>query len=99
MEARSKEARSKELRDNVLKSLIMLYAHEHDELKGYELLEYKAQDNTGNISINAILKKIGSGNKLKNITLDLKALKSLLIDSAINELWSPLLEWGFKNGK
>ena len=86
--------RSKELRDNVLKSLIMLYTHEHDGLKGYEVLEYKAQDNTGNISITAILKKIGSSNELKAITLDLKALKSLLIDVVINELWSPLLEMG-----
>ena len=91
------EARSKELRDNVLKSLIMLYTHEHDELKGYELLEYKAQDNTGNISITAILKKIGSSNELKAVTLDLKALKSLLIDTIIDELWRPLLEWDYQN--
>lgn len=93
------EARSKELRDNVLKSLIMLYTHEHDELKGYEVLEHKAQDNIGNISITAILKKIGSSNELKAITLDLNALKSLLIDVVINELWRPLLEWDFKNEK
>lgn len=91
------EARSKELRNKVLKSLIMLYTHEHDELKGYELLEYKVQDNTGNISITAMLKKIG-GSELKAITLDLKILKSLLIDVVINELWRPLLEWDFKNG-
>lgn len=92
------EARSKKLRDNVLKSLIMLYAQEHDELKGYEVIEYKAKDNNGNISITAILKKIGSSSELKAITLDLKALKSLLIDMVINELWKPLLEWEFKNG-
>lgn len=77
----------------------MLYAHEHDELKGYELLEYKAQDNTGNIGITAILKKIGSSNELKARTLDLNALKSLLIDAVTDELWRPLLEWGFKNEK
>lgn len=93
------EARSKKLRDKVLKSLIMLYAHEHDQLKGYEVIEYKAQDSTGNISITAILKKIGSNTELKTITLDLKMLKSLLIDTVINELWSPLLEWEFKSGK
>lgn len=92
------EARSKKLRDKVLKSLIMLYTHEHDQLKGYEVLEYKAKDNNGNISITATLKKIGSSNELKVITLDLKALKSLLIDVVINELWGPLLEWEFKNG-
>ena len=77
----------------------MLYAHEHDELKGYEVLEYKIQDNTGNISITATLKKIGSNNELKAITLDLKMLKSLLINVVINELWRPLLEWDFKNEK
>ncbi|GHR68885.1 hypothetical protein VN0614_15340 [Helicobacter pylori] len=87
------EARSKKLRDNVLKNLIMLYTHEHDELKGYEVLEYKAKDNTGNIIITAILKKIGSSTELKAIKLDLKILKSLLIDVVINELWRPLLEW------
>lgn len=92
------EARSKKLRDDVLKILIMLYAHEHDRLKGYEVLEYKAQNNTGNISITAILKKIGSSNELKAITLDLNTLKSLLIDVVIDKLWGPLLEWDFKNG-
>lgn len=86
------EEKNKKLRDKALKSLIMLYAHEHDELKGYEVVEYKAKDNTGNISITAILKKIGSSNELKAVTLDLKALKSLLIDVVINELWRPLLE-------
>lgn len=92
------EARSKKLRDDVLKSLIMLYAHGHDELKGYELIEHKAQDNTGSIIVTAILKKIGSSSELKTITLDLKALKSLLIDVVIDELWGPLSEWGVKNG-
>lgn len=91
--------RIKKLRDNVLESLIMLYAHEHSELKGYELLEYKAQDNTGHISINAILKKRGSRNELKSITLDLNALKSLLIDVVVNELWRPLLIWKYQNGE
>ena len=90
--------RGRELRDKVLKSLIALYTHEHDELKGLELLEYKAKDNTGNISITAILKKIGSSNELKAITLDLKTLQSLLINVVIDELWRPLLEWDFKDG-
>lgn len=89
--------RSKELRDNVLKSLVMLYACEHDELKGYELLHYEVQDNAGNISITAILKKIGRGNELKATTLDLKAVTSLLVDIVISEVWGPLLEWGVKN--
>lgn len=93
------EERSKELGDNVLKSLIMLYTHEHDELKGYELFEYKAKDNTGNLSITATLKKIDNSNELKAIILDLKMLKSLLIDVVINELCRPLLEWDFKNGR
>lgn len=87
------EARGKKLRDNVLKSLIMLYPHEHDQLKGYELIEYKAKDNTGNIRLAAILKNIGSSTELKAVTLDLKMLKSLLIDVFIDELWRPLLEW------
>ncbi|KHL78182.1 hypothetical protein [Helicobacter pylori] len=43
------EAKKKQLRDNVLKSLIMLYIHEHDELKGYEVIEHKTQDNNGNL--------------------------------------------------
>lgn len=93
------EPRSKELRNNVLKSLIMLYKHEHDEIKGYELLDYTVKDKTGNISITATLKKISSSNELKAITLDLNVLKSLLIDVVINELWGPLLEWDFKNEK
>lgn len=99
MEARSKELRGKELRGNVLKGLITLYAHEHDEIEGHELLEYKATDSTGNISIIATLKKIGSSNELKTITLDLSELHLLVVDVAINELWRQLLEWGFKNEK
>lgn len=66
------KGKDKELKDEVLKSLIMLYTHEHDELKGYEVIEYKTQDNTGNIIITAILKKIGSSNELKAMTLDLR---------------------------
>lgn len=77
----------------------MIYMHEHDELKGYEVLEYKTQNNTGNVSISATLEKIGSSNKLKVIRLDLKTLKSLLIDVVICDLWGPLLERDFKNGK
>lgn len=89
----------KQLRDNILQSLIMLYTQEHDELKGYELLEYKAQDNNGNLIVTASLKKIGSSNDLKTIILDLKMLKSLLIDVVIEELFRPLFDWDFKNGK
>ncbi|GAA7926981.1 hypothetical protein HpBT060_15160 [Helicobacter pylori] len=91
--------KNRELRDNVLKSLIMLYAHGHEELKGYEVLEYTTKDNTGYIFVTAILKKIGSSGELKTIELDLKMLKSLLIDLVINEQWAPLFEWEFKNGK
>ena len=90
------EKKNKKLRDKALKSLIMLYVNEHDELKGYGLSEYKASDNTGSIIIAAILKKRGSSNELKTITLDLKMLKSLLIDLVINELWRPLELWGQK---
>ncbi|WRA38656.1 hypothetical protein KVL00_04315 [Helicobacter pylori] len=43
------ETQKKQLRDNVLKSLIMLYANENDELKGYEVIEYKTQDNNGDL--------------------------------------------------
>ena len=77
----------------------MLYMCKHDEIKRYELLEYKAKDNTGNIGITAIVKKIGSSNEVKAITLDLNALKSLLIDVVIDELWKSLLEWDCENEK
>ncbi|GAA8543249.1 hypothetical protein HpBT274_16240 [Helicobacter pylori] len=77
------EEKNKELRANVLKSLIILYTHDHDDLKGYEVDEYKALDNTGSISITAILKKKGTSGELKAITLDLKMLKSLLVDVII----------------
>lgn len=93
------EEKNKKLRDKVLKSLIMLHTHKQEELKGYEVLEYKAQNNTGDIIIVAILKKIGSNDELKSVTLDLKALKSLLIEVVIDELWGPLLELDFENGK
>ncbi|QQW70661.1 hypothetical protein [Helicobacter pylori] len=43
------ETQKKHLRDKVLKSLIMFYAYENDELKGYEVVEYKTQDNNGNL--------------------------------------------------
>ncbi len=49
--------------------------------------------------VTAILNRIGSSNDLKAITLDLKMLKSLLIDVVIEELWRPLFEWEFSNGK
>ncbi|GAA9604120.1 hypothetical protein UBN9_13830 [Helicobacter pylori] len=84
------EEKNKKLRDKVLKSLIMLYAHKQDQLKGYEALEYKTQDDTGNIIITATLKKIGSSAELKTITLDLKMLKALLVDVVLDELWRPI---------
>ena len=93
------ETQKKQLRDNVLKSLIMLYIHENNELKGYEVIEHKAQDNNGNLMVTASLKRIGSSNELKSIKLDLKMLKLLLIDVVIEELWRPLFEWEFNNGK
>lgn len=91
--------KKKQLRDNVLKSLIRLYTNEHDELKGYELLEYKTQGKNGTLMVYATLKRIGSSNDLKAIILDLKMLKSLLIDVVIDELFSPLFEWEFNNAK
>ncbi len=54
------ETQKKQLRDNILKSLIMLYACENDELKGHQVIEYKTQDNNGNIMVTATLKRIGS---------------------------------------
>ena len=93
------ETQKKQLRDKVLKSLIMLYACENDELKGYEVIEHETQDKNGNIIVTANLKRIGNSNELKGITLDLKMLKSLLIDVVINELYRPLFEWEFQSGK
>lgn len=93
------EKPKKQLRDNVLKSLIMLYISENEALKGHEVIEYKTQDDNGNIMVTATLKRIGSSKELKMITLDLKMLKSLLIDVVIEELWRPLFEWEFNNKK
>ncbi|OPG62068.1 hypothetical protein BGL87_06655 [Helicobacter pylori] len=84
------ETQKKQLRDNILKSLIVAHINENDELKGHEVIEYKIQDNNGNLMVNAILKRIGSINDLKTIALDLKMLKSLLINVVIDGLWSPL---------
>ncbi|WQX36787.1 hypothetical protein KVK13_02570 [Helicobacter pylori] len=75
------------------------YIHENDELKGYEVIEHKTQNNNGDLMVMATLKKIGSSNDLKAIMLDLKMLKSLLVDVVIDELWRPLFEWEFNNGK
>lgn len=91
--------KKKRLRDNVLKSLIMLYIYENDELKGYEVIEHKTRDNNGNLIVTATLKHIGSSNELKDITLDIKMLKSLLMNVVIDEIWGPLFEWEFNNGK
>ena len=93
------EAKKKQLRDKVLKSLIRLYACGDKALKGYEVIEYKIQDNNSNLMVSATLKRIGSSNDLKFIMLDLKMLKSLLMDVVIDELWRPLFEWEFNNGK
>ncbi|RKV56831.1 hypothetical protein [Helicobacter pylori] len=93
------QTQKKQLRDNVLKSLIMLYIGTNDELKEYELIGYKTKDNNGSLMVNATLKKIGSSNDLKLIALDLKMLKSLLVDVVIDELWDPLFKWEFNNAK
>lgn len=93
------ETQKKQLRDNVLKSLIMLYIHENDDLKGHAVIEHKTKDNNGELVVYATLKKIGSSNDLKAIRLDLKILKSLLINVVVEELWKPLFEWEFNNGK
>ena len=93
------ETKKKQLRDNVLKSLIMFYACQNDELNGYKVIEHKTKDNNGAIMVEATLEYIGSTNNLKAITLDLKMLKSLLIDVVIEDLWRPLFEWEFNNGK
>ncbi|MFP6067141.1 hypothetical protein ACLF9N_03825 [Helicobacter pylori] len=87
------EKQKKQLRNNILKSLIMFYACENDELKGYEVIEHKTQDNNGEFVVIATLKKTGSSNHSKVIKLDLKMLKSLLINLVIDELFSPLFEW------
>ena len=93
------ETQKKQLRDDLLKNLIRLYIHENDELKGYEVIEHKTKDNNGNLMVYATLKLIGSSNELKVIMLDLKMLKSLLVDVVIDDLWSPLFEWEFNNAK
>ncbi|WQV31544.1 hypothetical protein KVK17_00620 [Helicobacter pylori] len=56
------ETQKKQLRDNILKILIMLYTHENDELKGYEVIEHKTKDNNGSLMVVATLKRIGSSN-------------------------------------
>lgn len=93
------EAQKKQLRDNVLKSLIMLYINKNEALKGYEVIENKTQDNNGRLMVTASLKRTGISNDLKTINLDLKMLKSLLISAVIDELWRPLSDWEFNNGK
>ncbi|GAA8617839.1 hypothetical protein HpDR69_13300 [Helicobacter pylori] len=89
----------KQLRYDILKSLIGLYIQENDGLKGYEVIEHETKYNNGNLVVNATLKQTGSSDDLKVIMLDLKMLKSLLVDVVIDELWRPLFEWKCNNGK
>ncbi|WP_367689226.1 hypothetical protein [Helicobacter pylori] len=63
------------------------------------MIEHETKDNNGNLMVTATLKRIGSSNDLKVIMLDLKMLKSLLVDVVIDELWRPLFEREFNNGK
>ncbi|WP_305864823.1 hypothetical protein [Helicobacter pylori] len=76
------ETKKKQLRNNILESLIRLYIGKNDELKGYEVIDHKTKDNNGNLVVYATLQQIGSSNE-KVIIIDLKMLKSLVVDAVM----------------
>ncbi len=93
------KAKNQKLSYIALDSLIRLYLANNDELNRYELVGFKATEKNANHTIKATLSFKDNKEQLKIITLDLKMLKSLLIDVVIEELWRPLGERGFNNVK
>ena len=89
------KTKEQKLSHKALDSLIRLYLIRNDDLNGYELVDFKAQENNANPIVRATLLHKDKKERLKIITLDLKMLKSLVIDALINEVWTPLYEWEY----
>lgn len=87
------KTKEKKLSHKALDSLIRFHLIRNDDLNGYELVDFKAQENNANPIVRATLSHKDKKERLKIITLDLKMLKSLVIDALINEVWTPLYEW------
>ena len=86
------KTKEQKLSHKALDSLIRLYLIRNDDLNGYELADFKAQENNANPIVRATLLHKDKKERSKIITLDLKMLKSLVIDALINEVWAPLYE-------
>lgn len=84
--------KEQELSHKVLDSLIRLYLAKNDELHGYELVCFKAQENYANTTLIVELSDQYSKEPTKIIRIGLKSLKALVIEALIDKLWQPLCE-------